>query len=56
MPPLDPRWVLALLGPSFLLLGLARALTARRVVPQARAWLLVGCIFSASAAWLWTRV
>jgi len=55
MSPFDPRLVLAVLGPLFLLLGLWRVLAARALVPQARAWLLIGAIFSAVAIWLWTR-
>ena len=56
MSAFDPRLVLAVLGPLFLLLGLWRMLRAGgAVVPQARTWLLVGAIFSAVAIWLWTR-
>ncbi len=46
----------ALLGPFFLLIGVIRLLAARRLVPQAKAWLLVGGIFCAVAAWLWLRL
>jgi hypothetical protein len=44
--------IFAVLGPLFLILGIVRAATARRLVPQARVWLLVGLIFSAVALWL----
>jgi hypothetical protein len=53
MPPIDAKLILAILGPAFLALGLARWLAAGRVIPQAKAWLLVGAIFSAVATWLW---
>jgi len=53
MPPIDAKLILAILGPAFLVLGLARWLTAGRGTPQAKAWLLVGAIFSAVATWLW---
>jgi hypothetical protein len=55
MSAFDPRIVLAVLGPLFLLLGVWRLLKAGALVPQARAWLLIGAIFSAVAIWLWTR-
>ena len=50
----DAKTILAVLGPLFLALGALRTWRAGRVVPQARAWLLVGAIFSAVAAWLWS--
>ncbi len=56
MPPIDTKLIFAVLGPLFLVLGIARWLGAGRMVPQAKAWLLVGSIFSAVAAWLWFRV
>lgn len=51
----DPKLVFALLGPVFLVLGGLRWLRAGRVVPQARAWLIVGIVFCATAAWLASR-
>lgn len=54
MPPIDAKTLLAVLGPLFLLLAGWRCLRAGGgVPPQARAWLLVGAIFCAVAAWLW---
>ncbi len=52
MPAIDAKLVFAVLGPLFLALGAVRCLCAGRLVPQARAWLLIGAIFSAVAAWL----
>lgn len=43
----------ALLGALFLLLGAWRCLSAGASVPQGRAWLIVGTIFSAVAVYLW---
>jgi hypothetical protein len=45
--------VFAILGPVFLVLGAWRCIGARKLVPQARAWLIIGLIFSAVAAYLW---
>lgn len=53
MHGVDPKLVFAILGPLFLLLGAWRLGQARRLSPQARAWLLIGVIFCAVAAWLW---
>ena len=53
MPAFDAKLVLALLGPMFLALGCLRCLRAGRLVPQARAWLIIGVIFCGVAAWLW---
>jgi hypothetical protein len=44
--------IFAILGPLFLLLALTRTVQARKLVPQARAWLIVGTIFSLVALWL----
>jgi hypothetical protein len=51
----DVKLVFSVLGPLFLVLAVWRIGSAGRLVPQARAWLLVGLIFSAVAAWLWLR-
>ena len=51
-----PQWIFLILGPLFLALGVMRWATARRLVPQAKAWLLVGAIFCLVAAWLWLVV
>jgi hypothetical protein len=56
MPPIDTKLIFVVLGPVFLLLGTARWLSAGRMVPQAKTWLLIGCIFSAVAGWLWFGV
>jgi hypothetical protein len=53
MPSIDVRLIFAILGPLFLLLAAWRYSRAGRLVPQARAWLIIGIIFSAVAAWLW---
>jgi hypothetical protein len=55
MQGLGAPLIFAVLGPCFLLLGAWRWLAAGRVVPQARAWLIVGAIFSAVALWLWSK-
>ena len=51
-----PQWIFLIFGPLFLAMGLLRCTTARRLVPQAKAWLLVGAIFCLVAAWLWRAV
>jgi hypothetical protein len=53
MPTIDAKLIFAVLGPLFLVLGLASLVRAGRMVPQAKTWLMVGVIFSAVAAWLW---
>lgn len=53
MPNLDARLIFTVLGPLFLLLAGWRCWRAGRLVPQAKAWLIVGAIFCAVAAWLW---
>lgn len=52
MPDLSAAGILGLLGPVFLGIGAWRA--ARQGVrhPQARAWLIIGTVFSAVAWWL----
>ncbi|GAB4549872.1 MAG: hypothetical protein Tsb007_00490 [Rhizobacter sp.] len=56
MSVFDPRIVLAILGPVFLLLALRDRSTAGRLTPRARAWFTIGLIFSAVAVWLWWPV
>jgi hypothetical protein len=53
MPTFEVKTLFAVLGPLFLLLGAGRCLAAGRLHPQGRAWLIVGAVFSAVAAWLW---
>lgn len=53
---LNPATLFALLGPAFLALGAWRCARAGRLVPQARAWLIIGAVFSAVALWLWAPV
>jgi hypothetical protein len=53
MPPITAQLIFTVLGPVFLILGAWRCIGAARVVPQARAWLIVGLIFSAVAVYLW---
>ena len=55
MPAFEPKLVFAVLGPVFLLLAGWRFARAGALVPQARTWLIIGVLFSAVAAWLWTR-
>jgi hypothetical protein len=50
----DAKTILAILGPLLFALGALRAWQTGRVVAQARTWLIVGAIFSAVAAWLWS--
>jgi hypothetical protein len=52
MTTLHVPTVFMVLGPSFLLLGLATLVRKKTLSPQARTWLLLGLIFSATAAWL----
>jgi hypothetical protein len=56
MPPIDTKLIFAVLGPLFLILGLARFIKAGRMMPQTKTWLMIGVIFSAVAAWLWFGV
>ena len=53
MPSIDARLIFAVLGPLFLLLAAWSYSRAGSLVPQAKAWLIIGIIFSAVAAWLW---
>ena len=53
MPPIDAKLIFTVLGPMFLLLGAVRCAIAGALVPQGKAWLWVGAIFSAVALWLW---
>jgi hypothetical protein len=50
---LDAKTVLAVLGPLFLVLALWRWWRAGALVPQAKAWAIVGLVFCLVAAWLW---
>ena len=56
MPAFDAKLIFAVLGPVFLVLGVAHWLRAGQMGPQAKTWLLTGSIFSAVATWLWWRV
>jgi hypothetical protein len=56
MPALDAKLIFAVLGPVFLLMGLASLMRSGGLQPQAKTWLLVGTIFSLVAAWLWWGV
>ena len=53
MSGIDAKTIFAILGPVFLVLALWRTAQARKVGPQARAWWIVGTIFSLVALWLW---
>lgn len=50
---LETRLIFAILGALFLLLAGWRYMSAGKLVPQAKTWLIIGIIFSAVAAWLW---
>ena len=47
------QWIFAWLGPLFLLAGAWRCIRAGSSLPQGRAWLLIGAIFSGVALYLW---
>jgi hypothetical protein len=53
---MDAKLIFAVLGPVFLLLGTAKWMSSGRLHPQAKAWLIIGVIFSAVATWLWFGV
>jgi hypothetical protein len=53
MTSFEPQWLFAVLGPLFLALGVVRFVQARRLVPQARTWFILGVVFTAVAVWLW---
>jgi hypothetical protein len=53
---MDTKLIFAVLGPVFLLLGIAKWMSSGRLHPQTKAWLIIGIIFSAVAAWLWFGV
>lgn len=55
MTGIDAKIIFTALGPLFLALAAWRTAQARKLVPQARAWWIVGTIFSAVALWLWYR-
>ena len=44
------KYILAAVGAIFLVMGLAKLVTARG--PQGRTWVLVGVIFTVVSAWL----
>lgn len=54
-PEIDAKLVFALLGPALLVLGALRWWRAGEFMVQGRIWMVVGAIFSAMAAWLWSR-
>ena len=49
----SPQWSFLVLGPALIATGAIRWAAARRLVPQARTYLLLGAIFTAVAMWLW---
>jgi hypothetical protein len=54
---MDTRWFFTVVGPLLLVMAAFRWQAAgRRLVPQAKAWLITGLVFSAAAAWLWWRI
>jgi hypothetical protein len=56
MNALSPQLLFLVLGPLFLAIGMIRWVTAGRLLPQARTWLILGVIFTLVAAWLWTTL
>lgn len=49
----DAKLILTVLAPVFLLLAAVQWWRAKRLEPSGRAWLRIGLIFAAVAAWLW---
>ncbi|HSI49044.1 MAG TPA: hypothetical protein VLA61_12300 [Ideonella sp.] len=49
---LDVRLLMTALAVFFLVIGVARGIFAKRVVPQAQAWLLTGTMFGLVSLWL----
>jgi hypothetical protein len=49
------KYILAVVGAVFLVLGLARSTRRGIAHPQTRTWLLVGVIFSLVSAWLFSQ-
>lgn len=48
--------IFVILGPLFLVLGLREYMGAGRMVPRARAWLILGVCFTVIAGWLWWKL
>jgi hypothetical protein len=46
------KYVLAVVGAAFLVMGVLRATSLGASHPQARTWLLIGGIFGAVSVWL----
>jgi hypothetical protein len=55
MPLPQIELIFTLLGPLFLMLGVIRFIRGGKLVPQARAWLMLGAIFCAVAFGLWLQ-
>lgn len=51
MPAIDAKYILAVLGPALLVLGLLRCAGPWRNPIQGRIWLAVGAIFSLVSTW-----
>jgi hypothetical protein len=49
------KYVLAVVGAVFLLMGVLRSRRLGAWHPQARTWLLIAAIFGAVSLWLFTR-
>jgi hypothetical protein len=49
------KYVLAVVGAVFLVMGLLRARRLGTFHPQARTWLLIAAIFGAVSLWLFSR-
>jgi hypothetical protein len=49
------KYVLAVVGATFLVIGVLRASRVGASHPQARTWMLVGAIFAIVSAWLFWR-
>jgi len=49
------KYVLAVVGVAFLVMGVVRARSLGASHPQARTWILVGAILAIVSAWLFLR-
>ena len=49
------KYVLAVVGAVFLVMGILRATRLGASHPQARTWLLIAAIFGAVSLWLFSR-
>ena len=50
---MEAQYILGSLAVVFLVLGVLRSAREGKVGPAARAWLMIGVIFSVVSVWLW---